>query len=163
MYKSAVRFLIKRSIAKLNEGNYQPALDTFAKDGRLCFPGDNSWAREFRPIVRSRRQHITHSGTDEIEAFFAAYIKSNIKMEVEDILVNGPPWATRAAVRVNHWIADDHGVETYTQRAVFMVNVKFGKVQLQEDYEDTERIAAHDTSAQPAPYERSGKPSRGID
>lgn len=159
MYKSAVRFLIRRSIDKLNDGDYRPALSVFAKDGQLCFPGDNSWAREFRPVAPSRRQHVTHSGTDEIEAFFAAYVKSDIKMEVEDILVNGPPWATRAAVRVNHWITNDQGVETYTQRAVFMVNVKFGKAQLQEDYEDTQRIAAHDASGQPAPYEKSGGPS----
>ncbi len=54
MYKASVRFLIRRNIRALNEGRYQPALAMFAPDAQLVFPGDNTWAGQFRPPQRSR-------------------------------------------------------------------------------------------------------------
>lgn len=65
-------------------------------------------------------------------------------MEVEDILVNGPPWNTRAAIRVHHWIAGPDGNDVYANRAVLMVRTSWGKIRSQEDYEDTERVAVFD-------------------
>jgi hypothetical protein len=65
-------------------------------------------------------------------------------MEVEDILVNGPPWNMRAAVRVHDWIPGPRGMDAYVNRAVLMVRVVWGKIRSQEDYEDTERVSAFD-------------------
>ncbi len=65
-------------------------------------------------------------------------------MEVEDIFVNGPPWNMRAAVRVRDWIIDGEGREVYSNRAVLMVRARWGRIHEQEDYEDTERVAAFD-------------------
>jgi hypothetical protein len=66
-----------------------------------------------------------------------------MQMVVEDILVNGPPWNTRVAVRVNHGIVED-GMTIYTNRAVLMARISWGKIRAQEDYEDTERVSAFD-------------------
>ena len=49
MYKAAVRFLIRRSVTKLNAGDYGPALGIFTDDAVLCFPGVSSWSTRFRP------------------------------------------------------------------------------------------------------------------
>jgi hypothetical protein len=65
-------------------------------------------------------------------------------MEVEDILVNGPPWKTRIAVRVHDWVEGPDGVDIYNNRAVLFVNSVWGKIRAQEDYEDCERAAAFD-------------------
>ncbi len=65
-------------------------------------------------------------------------------MEVDDILVNGPPWNTRAAVRVHHWVCGPDGDDLYSNRAVLMVRSRWGRIRTQEDYEDTERVAAFD-------------------
>ncbi|HMQ28109.1 MAG TPA: hypothetical protein PKA98_19120 [Acidimicrobiales bacterium] len=60
--------------------------------------------------------------------------------QVADILVNGPPWRTRVAVRA--W---DHSPDgTYTNRAVAWLELRWGRLQRWEDYEDTERVAAWD-------------------
>jgi ketosteroid isomerase-like protein len=143
MYKATVRAMIRRSVRRLNQGDYGPALAVYADDATLTFPGDNSWARQFRPPRPDREQHPTHQGRDEIEAFLKRYVEQGIQMEVEDILVNGPPWNMRAAVRVHDWV-NKNGVDVYNNRAVLFVTMRWGRITTQEDYEDTERTAAFD-------------------
>lgn len=86
----------------------------------------------------------THRGRAEIEAFLKRFVQAGIYMEVDDILVNGPPWNTRAAVRVHHWVAGPNGEDAYSNRAVLFVHSAWAKVRSQEDYEDTERVTAFD-------------------
>ncbi|MDQ1357289.1 MAG: hypothetical protein QOG44_1662 [Acidimicrobiaceae bacterium] len=150
MYKAAVRMMIRRNIRMLNRGQYQPALAMFAQDAELDFPGDNTWSRMNRPPERSRAAFATHRGRDEIEAFLRRYVDTGMYMEVEDILVNGPPWNTRAAVRVHHWVTGPDGTDLYSNRAVLMVRTAWGKIHSQEDYEDTERVAAFDNDLRQA-------------
>lgn len=144
MYKAAVRRMISANIKRLNAGEYEPALAMFAPDATLAFPGDNSWSRQFRAPQRGRTSFATHRGRAEIEQFLVRYVGLGIQMEVEDILVNGPPWNTRAAAVVNHGIQDGDGNEIYANRAVLLVRAKWGKIQDQEDYEDTEPVAGLD-------------------
>jgi ketosteroid isomerase-like protein len=144
MYKAAVRRMIRANIARLNAGDYGPALAMFAPDATLAFPGDNTFARQFRAPGAGRRSFATHRGRAEIEHFLERYVDTGMQMEVEDILVNGLPWNTRAAAVVNHGILDADGREVYANRAVLLVRAKWGKIQWQEDYEDTERVARFD-------------------
>lgn len=155
MYKAAARALIRRNIRLLNEGRYEPALAMFDRDAVLSFPGQNSWSRQHRIPLCGRDQDATHRGRDEIESFLRRYVDFGIQMEVEDILVNGPPWNMRAAVRVHDWIPGAHGQDIYANRAVLMVRVAWGKIQSQEDYEDTERAAALDRGYSVMPVTRS--------
>ena len=96
MYKAAVRWLVRRNIRLMSEGNYQPTLAMFAPDATLAFPGDNSWARMYREPHKSQEPFVTHRGRAEIEAFLQRFVAQGIVMHVDDILVNGPPWNTRA-------------------------------------------------------------------
>ena len=116
----------------------------FGDDATLAFPGDNTWANQHRPTERGRDAFATHRGRDEIEAFLQRYVGARMHMVVDDILVNGPPWNTRAAVRVHHWIVGPDGHDAYANRAVLFVTTAWGKIRSQEDYEDTERVAAFD-------------------
>jgi ketosteroid isomerase-like protein len=141
MYKAAVRSMIRRSIRLLNEGRYEPALAMLAPDATLTFPGDNSFSRMFREPRGGREAYPTHRGRAEIEAFLRRYVQLGLQMEIEDILVNGPPWNTRAAVVVHDWAFDDDGNEIYANRAVLFARSRWGKIFAQEDYEDTERAA----------------------
>jgi ketosteroid isomerase-like protein len=146
MYKAAVRWMIRRSIRALNAGDYGPALAVFTDDATLTFPGDNSWSRQFREPRPGRAAHPSHRGRAEIEAFLRRYVDHGIQMQVDDILVNGPPWNTRVAVRVVDWIPTEDGPDAYANRAVLMARVRWGKIEEQEDYEDSERVAAFDRS-----------------
>lgn len=144
MYKAAARMMIRRSIRALNDGRAEPALAMFAKDATLTFPGDNSWSQMYGRPQRGRAPEPTHRGKDEVEAFVRRYVEHGIQMQVEEILVNGPPWNTRAAVRVQVWAEDPDAGEVYANRAVLMVHTAWGKIRSQEDYEDSEKSAAFD-------------------
>jgi ketosteroid isomerase-like protein len=142
MYKATARWMIKRNIAKLNAGDYGPALAMYTDDATLAFPGDNTWATMFRPHERGVTSHPTHRGRSEIEAFLKRYTEHGIQMVVEDILVNGPPWNARAAARCHDWVPGDP--QPYSNRAVLWVRTRWGRIVEHEDYEDTERTAAYD-------------------
>jgi ketosteroid isomerase-like protein len=144
VYKAAVRMLFRRNIERLNQGDYGPILAMFQPDATLAFPGDNSWSRQFREPQTGREPHVTHRGRTEIEAFLARYVEHGIQMQVEDILVNGPPWNMRAAARVHDWIVGESGEDIYANRAVLTVRARWGKIYEQEDYESTERVSAYD-------------------
>jgi ketosteroid isomerase-like protein len=141
MYKATVRAMIRRNLRKLNEGNYEPALAMFRGDATLTFPGDNSWANQHRPTERGREAFATHRGLAEIEAFLQRNVEARIHLAVDDILVNGPPWNTRVAIRVHEWVEGPDGQDHYSNRAVLFVNTTWGKIRREEDYLDTERIA----------------------
>jgi len=144
MYKAAIRKMIRHTISRLNAGDFGPALRMFAADATLAFPGDNSWSSQFRETTLGREAFVTHRGRAELEAFLQRYVAHGIEMVVEDILVNGPPWNTRAAARVHHWVPGRDGDDAYNNRAVLFVEARWGKVRAQEDYEDTARVAAFD-------------------
>ena len=144
MYKAAVRWMIRRNIGLLNQGKYEPALRMFAADGVLAFPGRNSFASQYREPVLGRDAFVTHRGRAEIEGFLRRYVSTGMYMEVDDILVNGPPWNTRAAIRVHHWIRGADGNDLYCNRAILMVRTAWGMIRDQEDYEDTERVTDFD-------------------
>jgi hypothetical protein len=51
---------------------------------------------------------------------------------------------TRIALRAHVWAVDPDGGDAYGNRAVLMINARWGKIRRQEDHEDTERAAAFD-------------------
>lgn len=140
MYKAMVRAMFRRNVRKLNEGDYQPLLKTATADAELAFPGDNSWSTMFRPAERNRRQHTTHRGPAEIEAFARRFVDEGLRLEVDDILVNGPPWRARICARVT----DGTPAGDYENRACVFIETRWGRIHRWEDYLDTERVADWD-------------------
>ena len=140
MYKAMVRALLRSQVRQLNAGNHEPLRKMAAPDAELAFPGDNTWAREFRPVERSRAQHTTHRGLAELEAFAQRFVEAGLRLEVDDILVNGPPWNTRICVRATDGTPDG----AYVNRVCAFIEVRWGRIHRWEDYLDTERVAAWD-------------------
>jgi ketosteroid isomerase-like protein len=145
MYKALVRRLIRHGIDQLNAGDPSFILRLAAPDVELRFPGDNSWAAMFRAVEKGRAPHATHRGVDECRAFADRFCAERIQLIVEDILVNGPPWRTRVAIRAHDFAAGD-GRDNYNNRAVAFLELRWGRLHAWEDYEDTERVAAWDAS-----------------
>jgi ketosteroid isomerase-like protein len=143
MYKAIVRMMVRRNVAQLNAGNATPMLKMASPDIELRFPGDNSWSTMFRPVVKGRAAHATHRGLDECRAFADRFAANGIQFELEDILVNGGPWNTRVAMRLHSFLPAADG-DRYNNRAVAVLELKWGKLVAWEDYEDTERVAAWD-------------------
>jgi ketosteroid isomerase-like protein len=147
VYKAAVRALIRHSVSKLNDGDYALLLKLAHPDFEMAFPGQNSWATMHRPQVRSRQRYATHRGVQEATAFAERFVAAGLRFEIEDILVNGPPWNTRIALRVQDYAVDaDSGADAYNNRVVAFLEVRWGRLVRWEDYEDTERVAEWDAA-----------------
>jgi ketosteroid isomerase-like protein len=145
MYKAAVRALMRHSVAKLNAGDYRLLLKLASPDFELAFPGDNSWSTMFGPTQRGRRRHVTHKGIEQGTAFAERFVSEGIQFHIEDILVNGPPWNTRIALRVHDFIPGADGApDVYNNRAIAFLEVRWGRLVRWEDYEDTQRVAQWD-------------------
>ena len=145
MYKATVRALLRRGIARLNQGDPEMLLGMAVPDCELAFPGDNSWAAMYRPVVRGRDRHVTHQGVDECRAFAQRFVDEGVQFEVEDILVTGPPWNLRVALRTRTIAADPAGGDDrYNNRAVAFLELRWGRLVRWEDYEDTERVSDWD-------------------
>ena len=151
MYKTATRALLRLAIRRLNAGDPGLVLRLASPDAELAFPGDNSWATMFRPAVKGRRRHVTHQGIEECRAFAQRFVDEGIQFEIEDILVNGPPWNTRVALRVNDFSPGPTPGQPdgYNNRAVAFLTIRWGRLIAWEDYEDTERVAAWDRAREP--------------
>jgi len=147
MYKTIVKMMVRRNIAQLNAGDASALLKMASPDVELRFPGDNSWARMFRPVAKGRTPHATHRGIEECRAFADRFAAQHVQFTLEDILVNGGPWNTRVAMRLVSFIDGAGGIDPYNNRAVAILELRWGKLVAWEDYEDTERVAAWDHAA----------------
>lgn len=145
MYKATVRALMRYSVKRLNAGDYSMMLKMASPDFELAFPGNNSWATMFRPTQPGRQHHITHVGIDEGTAFAERFVSEGVQFEIEDILVNGAPWNTRIALRVHSFVPSlTGGADEYNNRAIALLEIRWGRLVRWEDYEDTQRVAAWD-------------------
>jgi len=131
MYKWAIRTMIRRNVRALDEGNPGPLLAGYADDAVLVFPGSSSWGGEYR-------------GKAAIEGFLSRFIDDRLVGEAHDILVNGPPWRTTICVLFTATARDGSGKVVYDNRAVLFARAVWGKIVLQEDFEDTQKSEAFD-------------------
>ncbi len=151
MYKTVVRALVRSSIGRLNRGQPELLLKLAAPDAQLVFPGDNSWSTMHRPVVKGRHGHVTHDGLEECRTFAQRFVDEGLQLTIEDVLVNGPPWNTRVAVRAQVFQPGEDGVDVYNNRLVAFLELRWGKLVRWEDYEDTERVSLRD-ARRPRPH-----------
>jgi ketosteroid isomerase-like protein len=131
MYATAVRWMIRRGVERINKGDIGPMLASYANDAVLVFPGEHSWGGEYR-------------GKERIGEFLQRCVDSGIKFEVEQIVVDGWPWDSTICVRLTDTARAPDGSVVYSNRAVIFVKVAWGKIKFQEDYEDTQRVVPFD-------------------
>lgn len=143
MYKATVRALVRKGLGRLNDGDPSFLLQLASPDARIAFPGSNSWAAMYRPVRKGHAAEWTHVGIEECRGFADRFASTGLQFEVEDILVNGPPWRTRVAVRAVDHLAGPDGDE-YNNRVVAFLELRWGRLLRWEDYEDTERVAEWD-------------------
>jgi ketosteroid isomerase-like protein len=142
MYATAVRWMIRRNVQKVNNGDIGPMLCGYADDAVLVFPGEHSWGGEYR-------------GKERIRQFLQRCVDSNIKFNIEEIAVDGWPWNTTICVRLSDEAKAPDGRVVYTNRAMIYGKIKWGKITFQEDYEDTQRVVAFDKYLESAEGKRA--------
>jgi ketosteroid isomerase-like protein len=67
-----------------------------------------------------------------------------LRGEIGEILVSGPPWATRVCVRFDDHATAPDGTRVYENRAIVFLEIAWGKVVYERVYEDTEKVAELD-------------------
>jgi ketosteroid isomerase-like protein len=120
-----------RGPAALAVGDPEPLIAGYAKDAVLVFPGLSSWGGTYR-------------GREAIAGFLRRYISDGIVGEIEDILVNGPPWQTRVCIVMTAKATEVDGTVVYDIRAALYAVARWGRIVHQEDFEDTHKSVAFD-------------------
>ena len=131
LYRATVRFLFRRNMRRLNEGDIGPLTSTYADDVRFVFPGQSSWAGDYR-------------GREAVTAFVDRFVETGLKIEPDEILVNGPPWDTRFALRYHDSYTAPDGEVVYENVGQFFGRISWGRLKYYELHEDTEKVAEFD-------------------
>jgi ketosteroid isomerase-like protein len=96
----------------------------------------------YRPVVKGRYRHVTHRGLDEIRGFLERFVEEGLQMELEDVLVGGPPWHLRVAIRMRIIAPDPAGGDDrYNNRAAAFMEVRWGRIVRVGEFTDIERTA----------------------
>lgn len=130
-YRWTVRFMLRRTLRSLREGDFEPLFSTYADDIRFVFPGQNSWAGEFR-------------GKEEVERWVRRVYQVGLRLEPHEMLVVGPPWDTTVCLRFTDTCTAPDGTIVYTNQGVIFGKIAWGKITSYELHEDTEKVVALD-------------------
>lgn len=124
--------VLRRAIRRINAGDAGPMLSSYAQDAVLIFPGESSWSGE-------------HRGKLAIEKFLQRFVRVGIQFEAHQIVVSGWPWNATIWVRFSDQARGPDGAVVYENSGVIYAKTHWGKIVLQEDFEDTEKVTSFDT------------------
>jgi ketosteroid isomerase-like protein len=143
MFSWLAKRMLTHNIERLNAGDHRPTMRLYAADVRFRFPGDSSWAGEIR-------------GRDELERWLLRMVDAGIKHEVDEVIVQGPPWRTTLCVRATDALDTDDG-RVYENRYVIWGRIAWGKLREYEVYEDTQASKALDGYLEPGTAPRQDR------
>ena len=126
-----VRVLVGRVYGALRQGNPEPALRMFRPDTRFRFAGSHSWA-------------IDTNDAAEVRSWFDRFTALRPDLRLVDVVVGGPPWRMSACVVFDDALYDDSGTEMYANHGVQYLQLRWGRVVLDEINLDTQRVAELD-------------------
>jgi ketosteroid isomerase-like protein len=129
MYHFIVRQILRRNFRELSKGNYRVATSLMADDCHYHFVGDHALGghRHSRALI---------------EQWFARFFRifPGFRFNPVTILVNGWPWRTRIAIRLEvEWTMPDG--RAYRNLAVQMTTLKWGKAVDVLTVDDSQRVA----------------------
>jgi ketosteroid isomerase-like protein len=123
--------LVTHQMTRLNAGDPTPTLRMDAKDVRLRFPGDSSWAGEFH-------------GKDELKPWLQRFARVGIQISPDEVIVKGFPWSQTVCVRGRDYLKSPQGETVYENRYVIWGRMAWGLLRDYEVYEDTQKAKALD-------------------
>jgi ketosteroid isomerase-like protein len=126
LYGAAVGAMTRYNARRLGEGDLGPQLRAYAEDVRFVFPGRSSWAGEF-------------NGKQAVEKWLRRFVAAGLRIEFDDVMVSGPPWATRVCLRFHDYCEDETGETVYTNEGVIYGHARWGKLTHYVVFEDTQR------------------------
>jgi len=130
MYHAVVARTVRALFTRINQGDWQAMVDMLAPRFEYRFLGDTA--------ISGRR--TTRAA---MEAWWPRLFRlfPEARFEVLDVLVAGPPWATRVMTRVviRARLAND---EAYENEFMQAIRLRWGRIVTVTTIEDTQRVAA---------------------
>lgn len=140
MYRMLVARITRRSILTLVSGRGTWPLRLLADDVRFRFPGASSWA-------------ASTASSGDMARWIRDFAALRPSYEVLDVVVTGPPWNTRIAVRLRDGVGDD-----YVNEGMQYIRMRWGKLTFEQVYLDTEAVTV---SEEHHPERRRPTPAGG--
>ena len=130
MYKLIVKRIVRRAFARLSEGDYEPVVKQFGPQSRFLFAGDHALGGERR-------------GQDAVRDWFRQMLGlfPGIRIEPQDVVVNGWPWNTVVATHlfISATLPDGR---PYRNEGMQLLRLRFGRVVEDLIFEDTLKLDA---------------------
>ena len=130
MYKLIVKRIVRRAFARLSEGDYEPVVKQFDPQSRFLFAGDHALGGERR-------------GQDAVRDWFGQMLGlfPGIRIEPQDVVVNGWPWNTVVATHlfISATLPDGR---PYRNEGMQLLRLRFGRVVEDLIFEDTLKLDA---------------------
>jgi ketosteroid isomerase-like protein len=123
VYRWIVGRIARRLICQAVSGRPETALRMAAPDLRFVFPGDSSFAADYRDRT-------------SFAAWLHRFAALKPEYRVEDVIVTGPPWNTRVAVRFHDRIGTD-----YENEGMQYLKMRWGKLTHDRIFLDTKAVA----------------------
>jgi hypothetical protein len=116
---------------ELREGRSRWFRMALAPDVHFRFPGDHSWAADYRTRA-------------EVEDWLERYVRTGLRLYPQESVVTGPPWRTTVCT----WFLDSargpDGELVYENEGVLVDTLRWGRVKEHISFEDTQKTAAFD-------------------
>jgi ketosteroid isomerase-like protein len=124
MYKLIVKRIVRRTFARLSQGDYEAVVKQFTPESRFYFAGEHEIGGERR-------------GQEEVREWFRNTLQRfpGLQIVPETVLVNGWPWNTVVATHLS--ISDGRG---YTNEGMQLLRLRWGRVTEDLIYEDTLKL-----------------------
>lgn len=129
MYYSIVRSKIRKAFESVNKKDYAALMPGLAAKVRHSFAGDHSLGG-----VRSDRQHLL--------LWFQrlGIVIPNLRLSINKIYVRGLPHDT-TAIAIRTAAATLANGDSYCNRGVHIINIKWGKIVSLDVFEDSQAVA----------------------
>jgi ketosteroid isomerase-like protein len=128
MYRAIVARRVRTSWDHLARGDYEHVLDQLAPAFTHSFAGDHALGGE-------------RSSHDAQRAWFERVFRllPGIEFTVEDVLVRGWPWRTRAVALIG--VRADVAGQPYENEVAQTIDLRWGRISAIHNLEDTQRLA----------------------
>jgi ketosteroid isomerase-like protein len=136
MYAWVVRRIFALLSGRLNRGDIALIERTLAPDVVLSFPGDSSFAGEYR-------------GKPAVVAWFRRFVALQPHYDLHDVTVAGPPWNMRIGVLFSDRIPLPGGGE-YRNAGMEHLRMRWGRLEEVQVHLDTQKVAELDAQLEHA-------------
>ena len=131
VYRWLVRKAAARLFAELRAGRVRWFVALLADDVHFRFPGDHSWAADYR-------------GKELVRRWLERYVAVGLQLHPHEIVVSGPPWNTVICTRFTDSARAPNGEVVYRNEGVLFDRLVWGRIKQHVSYEDTQKTAAFD-------------------